>query len=68
MGKSVEHLLHVCMRSNSGFDWSVIMKMKKNKNFSTTSLEVVESIVLIHGFDVGTRGMRGIKDNFSVLT
>lgn len=29
------------------------MKMKKNKNLRP-DIEVVESIVLIHGFDVGT--------------
>lgn len=42
--------------------------MKKIKNLRLISIEVVEYILLAHGFDVGNEGMRGNKDNFSVLT
>lgn len=41
--------------------------MKKIRNLRPIDIEVVESILLTHGFDVGTEGMRGTKDNFSVL-
>lgn len=39
--------------------------MKKIKNLRPTDIEVVECILLTHGFDVGTEERRGTKDNFS---
>ena len=42
--------------------------MRKIKNLRPIDIEVVESIFLTHGFDVGTEGMKGTMDNFSVLT